>query len=240
MTKVLIASDSFKGSASSIEVSNYLETGIKRADSNAQVYKYGIADGGEGTVESVVNALNGQIIKTTVTGPLGESVSAKWGMVENHTAVIEVAEPSGITLIKDRLNPEKATTYGVGELIKEALDQDAKKIYVGLGGSATNDGGVGMAQALGAHFLDNMGNELSFGGGSLINLNKINVSEIDHRLKNADIIALSDVKNPLTGKKGGTAGKPGERPRRRSAGAGEAGQYRLISGRRAHARYLKP
>ncbi|MFD1418541.1 glycerate kinase family protein [Companilactobacillus keshanensis] len=204
MTKILIAADSFKGSASSIEISNYLEVGIKKADSNAQVYKYGIADGGEGTVDSVVNALNGRIIKTTVTGPLGESVSANWGMVENHTAVIEVAEPSGITLIKDRLNPDKTTTYGVGELIKKALDQNAKKIYVGLGGSATNDGGVGMAQALGVHFLDEFRNELSFGGGSLVNLAKIDISQIDPRLKNTTIIALSDVSNPLVGKTGAT------------------------------------
>lgn len=202
MTKVLIASDSFKGSATSLEVGNYLEKGIKKADPLAKVYKYGVADGGEGTVLSITDALKGKFIKSLVTGPLGEKVSANWGIVENKTAIIEVAEPSGITLISDRLNPLKTTTYGVGELIKLALDAGVNKIYIGLGGSATNDGGVGMAQALGMKFLDKFEQELPFGGGSLDKLIKIDDSNLDKRLNKVEIVALSDVKNPLIGKNG--------------------------------------
>lgn len=205
MTNVLIAADSFKGSATSLEVGEYLEKGIKKADLNVEVHKYGVADGGEGTVSSVVNTLNGKFIKSTVTGPLGEAVNATWGLLDNKTAVIEVAESSGITLINNRLDPLKTTTYGVGELIELALDVGVKKIYVGLGGSATNDGGAGMAQALGVKFLDKSNDELPFGGGNLDKLVKVDLSKLDSRLNNVEIIALSDVKNPLTGKNGASA-----------------------------------
>lgn len=205
MTRVLIASDSFKGSATSLEISDYLEKGINKADPSVEVIKFSIADGGEGTVTSIVESLKGKYVTSTVTGPLGEKVPAKWGIVDSKTAIIEVAESSGITLINDRLNPLKATTYGVGELIKDALDKGMDKIYIGLGGSATNDAGVGMAQALGVRFLDDSGNELKFGGGSLSELCKIDYSKVDVRLKNTEIIALSDVKNPLTGKNGASA-----------------------------------
>lgn len=205
MTNVLIAADSFKGSATSLEVGEYLEKGIKKADPNVEVHKYGVADGGEGTVSSVVNTLNGKFIKSTVTGPLGEAVNATWGLLDNKTAVIEVAESSGITLINNRLDPLKTTTYGVGELIELALDVGVKKIYVGLGGSATNDGGAGMAQALGVKFLDKSNDELPFGGGNLDKLVRVDLSKLDSRLNNVEIVALSDVKNPLTGRNGASA-----------------------------------
>lgn len=202
MNRVLIASDSFKGSATSIEIAKYITAGILCADSTAKVDAISIADGGEGTVCSMVAATDGRLLKTEVTGPLGTPVQATWGLLDAKTAVIEVAESSGITLIQDQLDACKTTTYGVGQLIKAALDQKVATIYVGLGGSATNDGGVGMAQALGAHFYDQKGNELTQGADSLCDLATIDLATIDPRLKATQIIGLSDVNNPLTGENG--------------------------------------
>lgn len=204
--KIVIATDSYKGSASSEEVEDWIEAGIRRVLPLVEIIKIPIADGGEGTVKSLTSALNGKLIKKEVEGPLGVPQMACFGMLDSKTAVIEMAEASGITLIeqngKDVLH---ASTYGVGQLMAAALDQGAKEIYIGLGGSATNDGGTGMAQALGIALLDNRGNEIPRGAIGLPKLQKIDLSTSDPRLKEVTIKILSDVTNPLTGENGATA-----------------------------------
>lgn len=204
MTNVIIASDSFKGSATSVEIADYLETGIHNADPATIVQKVPIADGGEGTVYCVIKATNGQLLSTKVCGPLGDTVTATWGMIDNQTAIIETAEAAGLTLVNNELDVDCASTYGVGQLIKTALDHGAKTIYVGLGGSATNDGGVGMAQALGGHFYDSDGHELQHGAEALSRLETIDLAGLDERLTTTEVIGLSDVNNPLTGENGAT------------------------------------
>ncbi|MFC6259931.1 glycerate kinase family protein [Levilactobacillus fujinensis] len=205
MTRVLIASDSFKGSATSVEVANYIATGAHQADPTIQVTTVPIADGGEGTVASVLAAVGGEMRQETVIGPLGQSVQAHWGMIDATTAIIEVAEAAGLNLAKDDLDPMLTTTYGVGQLVKAALDQGAQKIYIGLGGSATNDGGIGMAQALGGHFYDAKGQELAYGGNGMLQLDHVDLTELDRRLQSATIVGLTDVANPLTGPQGASA-----------------------------------
>jgi len=205
MTRVLIASDSFKGSATSVEVANYIATGAHQADPTIQVTTVPIADGGEGTVASVLTAVGGEMREETVVGPLGQSVQAQWGMIDTTTAIIEVAEAAGLNLAKNDLDPMLTTTYGVGQLVKAALDQGAQKIYIGLGGSATNDGGIGMAQALGGHFYDAKGQELAYGGNGMLQLDHVDLSELDHRLQSTAIVGLTDVANPLTGPQGASA-----------------------------------
>jgi len=153
--QIIIAPDSFKGSMSALEAANAIEKGVKKVFKNATTIKIPIADGGEGTVEAIVMGANGIIKETTVTGPLGEKVKAHYGILPDGSAVIEMAAASGITLVPSgRLNPMEATTYGTGELVKTALDEGVKKIIMGIGGSATNDGGMGFAQALGVVFKD--------------------------------------------------------------------------------------
>jgi glycerate 2-kinase len=201
--KILIASDSFKGSATTYEVAGFIEKGIRRVDENAEVTKLPLADGGEGTVEALIPALEGQYFEETVTGPLGQKVRAKFGIINKDIAIIEMAAASGITLIsREERNPFKTTTYGTGELIKAALDHGVKEILIGIGGSATNDGGVGMAQALGVSFKDSQGQEVGFGAASLADIKKIDVSNLDPRIKNTKISILSDVTNPLYGENG--------------------------------------
>ncbi|GGB53010.1 glycerate kinase [Lentibacillus populi] len=200
---IIIAADSFKGSATTFEVADFIEKGIKRVEPSAAVTKLPLADGGEGTVEALVTALNGRYIEKEVTGPLGKKVTAKFGLIDNDIAVIAMAEASGLTLIKkeDR-NPFKTTTYGTGELIKVAFDYGVKEILVGIGGSATNDAGVGMAQALGVTFKDRYNKEIGFGAEALENMEYIDTSNIDSRVKNTKITVFSDVTNPLCGKNG--------------------------------------
>lgn len=205
MTRVLIASDSFKGSATSVEVANYIATGAHQADPTIQVTTVPIADGGEGTVASVLAAVGGETREETVVGPLGQTVQAQWGMIDATTALIEVAEAAGLNLAKNDLDPMLTTTYGVGQLVKAALDQGAQKIYIGLGGSATNDGGIGMAQALGGHFYDAKGQELAYGGNGMLQLDHVDLSGLDQRLQSATIVGLTDVANPLTGPQGASA-----------------------------------
>lgn len=205
MTRVLIASDSFKGSATSNEVADYIATGAHQADPTIQVTTVPIADGGEGTVASVLAAVGGETLEQKVVGPLGQTVIAQWGMIDSVTAIIEVAEAAGLNLAKNDLDPMLTTTYGVGQLIRAALDRGASKIYIGLGGSATNDGGIGMAQALGGHFYDTDNQELSYGGNGLLRLDHVDLSGMDPRLKNTAIVGLTDVANPLTGAQGASA-----------------------------------
>ncbi len=204
MTKYVVAPDSFKESMTAKEVCDAMEKGIKKADSAAEVIKVPMADGGEGTVDSLVDATNGQRVIVEVTGPLGNKISAYYGILGNGTtAVIEMAKASGLEIVeKKKRNPMITTTFGTGELIRDALDHNVKEIIIGLGGSSTNDGGSGMAQALGAKLFDQNNNQISFGGGNLDKLDKIDISDLDSRLQDVKIILASDVTNPLIGKDG--------------------------------------
>jgi glycerate kinase len=201
---VLLASDSFKGSAMSREVEDYLEEGIRRVVPQAHILKYLIADGGEGTLEALLTACKGTRYTEKVHGPLGDSVQAPYALLgDRKTAVIEMAQASGITLMpKSNENALKASTYGTGELIEAALEQGARKFLIGLGGSATSDGGWGMAQALGVKFLDAEGQPIRPGLRGLRDLCQIDTSGLDPRIRESEFTALSDVTNPLTGSEG--------------------------------------
>jgi glycerate 2-kinase len=202
--KFVLAPDSFKESMTAKEAADAMERGIKKVIPDADCVKVPMADGGEGTVQSLVDATEGEIIWTEVTGPDEKKVNAMFGILgDKETAIIEMASASGIHLIKkEERNPLFTTTYGTGELIKAALDKGVKTILIGIGGSATNDGGAGMVQALGAKLLDKDGNELPFGGGALNRLHKIDLSGLDSRLENTNVEVACDVTNPLTGKTG--------------------------------------
>lgn len=199
--KIIVAPDSFKGSLSAVEVANAMEQGILSIYPEAQVVKIPIADGGEGTVEALVSATGGHILIEKVVGPLEEPVEAAWGILgDQKTAVIEMAAASGLPLVPyDKRDPLRATTYGTGQLIKAALDKGMRKIIIGLGGSATNDGGTGMARALGVKFLDKDNKELANGGAALKELAQLDLKGLDKRLAECTIIAACDVENPLCG-----------------------------------------
>jgi glycerate kinase len=202
--KILVAPDSFKGSLTAMEAAENIKRGIHNYDSKTEVELLPMADGGEGTVQSLVDATDGKIIEELVTGPLGEEVKAFYGLLgDGKTAVIEMAAASGLPLVpENKRNPLLTTTYGTGELIASALDRKVEKIIVGIGGSATNDAGVGMAQALGAEILDAKGQQIEFGGGNLDQIEKINLDKLDSRLKDVEVIVACDVDNPLYGKNG--------------------------------------
>jgi glycerate kinase len=204
MIRFLIACDSFKGSASSKQVGEAIREGILRVMPSAQVEVVPVADGGEGTVQALVDATGGRLVTVTVTNPIGEKVEAAFGILgDGQTAVIEMAAASGLTLIPpDKRNPWVTTTYGTGELIKAALEHGCRKIIIGIGGSATNDAGAGMAQALGVKLLDEDGNQIGFGGGELGRLRRIDMSGLDKRASEAEFIVACDVDNPLTGERG--------------------------------------
>lgn len=216
--KIVIAPDSFKESMSAMEAACAIEKGFQKVMPDAEYVKVPMADGGEGTVRSMVDATVGEIRKETVTGPLGTEVEAFYGITwDRKMAVIEMAAASGIHLVpKEKRNPLVTTTKGTGELIRAALDQGVKRIVIGIGGSATNDGGAGMAQALGARLLDRDGNPLGFGGGELSKLDSIDLSQLDPRLKEVHIEVACDVDHPLTGERGASAvfGPQKERPRK--------------------------
>lgn len=205
--RIVIAPDSFKGSLPAWEVAERIESGIKRVWPEAECIKIPIADGGEGTVQAMVRATEGEIFPVDVLSPLGNTTHTYFGMLgDGKTAVVEMALASGLPLVpKQKRNPSVTTTYGTGQLIKAALDQGCSKLIVGVGGSATNDGGAGMAQALGAKLLDEDGRELTFGGGQLHNLASIDISGIDPRLKKIQTVVACDVNNPLCGMRGATA-----------------------------------
>ncbi len=202
--KIVIAPDSFKGSLTALEAANAIEEGLKRFFPEAEIIKVPMADGGEGTVQSLVDATGGRIVKRIVTGPLGDKVEAQFGILgDGRTAVIEMASASGLPLVPpDKRNPMVTTTYGTGELIKAALDMGCRKFIIGIGGSATNDGGGGMAQALGVKLLDEEGNDIPFGGGGLLKLDRIDISTLDPRIAESEIVVACDVDNPLTGPRG--------------------------------------
>ena len=204
--KIVIASDSFKENLTSLQVAACIEKGIKKVLPKAKVIKVPMADGGEGTVQALVDATGGKFAHKKVTGPDGNKVSAHYGLLgDGVTGVIEMAEASGLHLVakKDR-NPLKATTYGTGELIVDAMNKGIKTIIIGLGGSATVDGGAGMAQALGVRFLNKSGKEITehLGGGMLTKIATIDMSQVNPLVKKTQIIIASDVINPLAGKKG--------------------------------------
>lgn len=205
--RIILAPDSYKGSLSAVGVADAMERGIRQVFPDAEVIKFPIADGGEGTVEALVTATCGRIVTTTVRGPLGEPVEANWGVFgDGQTAVIEMATASGLTLVpRERRDPRITSTYGTGELIKAALDAGLKKIIIGIGGSATNDGGTGMARALGARFLDSSGRDLAEGGAALAGLARVDLSGLDSRLMETEIKVACDVNNPLCGEKGASA-----------------------------------
>jgi glycerate kinase len=204
MIRFLIACDSFKGSASSKQVGEAIREGILRVMPSAQVEVVPVADGGEGTVQALVDATGGRLVTVTVTNPIGEKVEATFGILgDGQTAVIEMAAASGLTLIPpEKRNPWVTTTYGTGELIKAALEHGCRKIIIGIGGSATNDAGAGMAQALGVKLLDEDGNQIGFGGGELGRLRRIDMSGLDKRASEVEFIVACDVDNPLTGERG--------------------------------------
>ncbi|HFQ5069617.1 TPA: glycerate kinase [Vibrio vulnificus] len=205
--KIIIAPDSYKESLTAMDVAIAIEKGFKQVLPDAHYVKLPMADGGEGTVQSMVDATGGTIIEHTVTGPLGQNVDGFFGLLgEGKTAVIEMAAASGLHLVSPELrNPLITTTLGTGELIKAALDHGVKHIIVGIGGSATNDGGIGMAQALGIKLLDAQGNALGHGGGELAKLATIDCSQLDSRLAQVRLEVACDVDNPLCGTKGASA-----------------------------------
>lgn len=205
--KIIIAPDSFKGCMSARQAAEAMEHGVHHVLPDAECVLVPMADGGEGTVQSLVDATGGTLLEATVTGPLGTPVHAQYGMLgDGCTAVIEMAAASGIGYVDETTrDPRITTTYGVGELILDALDHGVTAFILGLGGSATNDGGAGMAQALGAHLLDAQGNELPFGGAALAGLAAIDVSDLDSRIAAASIRLASDVTNPLTGPQGASS-----------------------------------
>jgi glycerate 2-kinase len=205
--KIVIAPDSFKESMTAAEVCTAVEAGFQKVFGDTEYVHVPVGDGGEGTVQSVVDATDGRIVEVKATGPLGEKVDAFYGLTgDGKTAVIEMAAASGLHLVpREQRNPLVTTTRGTGELILDALDKKVERIVLGLGGSATNDGGAGMASALGVKFLDVNGEELRPGGEALGELLTIDISDMDPRLKSVKVDVACDVTNPLTGPIGASA-----------------------------------
>lgn len=205
--KVVVAIDSFKGSLTSLQAGNAVKDAIKRLDQNSTVLVKPLADGGEGTVEALASGLNSQMIELRVTGPLSAPVTAKYCILnDTQTAVIEMAAASGITLISSKeRNPLVTTTYGVGELIKDAIHRGCRRFIVGIGGSATNDGGTGMLTALGYAFLDQHGDPIALGANGLQDLHQIKLDNVIPELYECSFFVACDVTNPLCGKQGCSA-----------------------------------
>ena len=208
--KIILSPDSFKESLSAIEVARAMASGAARACGDAVppvLVELPIADGGEGTVECLVASTSGRRMTSTVTGPLGERVQAQWGLLgDGLTAVIEMAAASGLPLVPpEKRDPLVTTTYGTGELIRAALETSVRRIIIGIGGSATVDGGVGMAQALGGRFRDADGREVGRGGGCLERIAGIDMDKLDPRIGQTEILIAGDVQNPLTGPEGAAA-----------------------------------
>ena len=199
--KVVLACDSFKGSLDALSVVDAVGRGIARVLPETDVVSCPVADGGEGTVKILTKAARGRILTTTVHGPLMDSITAEWGLLgDKKTAIIEIAEVAGLTLVeKEQRDPTNTTSYGLGELIINALDTGAERIVVGLGGSATNDGGTGMAEALGVRFW---GSDSPVTGGKLVDITSIDMSNLDERVKDVSLQVALDVSNPLLGPQG--------------------------------------
>ncbi|HEY3365785.1 MAG TPA: glycerate kinase [Symbiobacteriaceae bacterium] len=205
--RIVVAPDSFKGSLSAFEAAQAMGRGIKLAMPDAEVIAVPMADGGEGTVDALVAGTGGRLVKQTVTGPLGRPVAATFGILgDGETAAIEMAAASGILLVTAaEKDPRITTTYGTGELIRAALALGVKRIVCGIGGSATNDGGAGLIQALGGKLLKADGTPIGFGGAALLDLDRIDLSGLDPRLAQVELLVACDVDNPLCGPRGASA-----------------------------------
>jgi glycerate kinase len=205
--RILIAPDSFKNALSALEVAKYIKAGLQKSLPDAQIDLLPMADGGEGTVEALIDATGGRYITARVHDPLMRPVESTFGITgDGLTAVIEMASASGIQLIRpEQRNPWITTTHGTGELIRAALDEGCREILLGIGGSATNDCGMGMAVALGARFMDDAGDTVHHGGGSLGEVTQIDISRLDARIRGTKIRVACDVSNPLTGPTGASS-----------------------------------
>ncbi|ACV75675.1 MAG: glycerate kinase [Zymomonas mobilis] len=205
--KFLLAPDSFKGSLTAKEAALAMERAIQKILPEAETVILPMADGGEGTVQSLIDATQGQRISERVMNPLMQPVMADYGILgDGKTAIIEMAAASGLQFVDEKSkNPLITTTYGTGQLMRSALDRGIRKIIMGMGGSATNDGGAGMAEALGVRFLDKKGRPITRGGGGLSTLAEIDISGLDPRIADTEIIIASDVTNPLVGEIGASA-----------------------------------
>ncbi len=203
--RVILAPDSFKGTMTSEHVIDILKEALEEIFGSCEITKIPIADGGEGTVDSLVKVLNGKYEYVEVCNPIEETVHAKYGIVNEDTAVVEMAEASGLPLVPEhKRNPLKTTSYGTGQILKSVLDKGFQNIIVAIGGSATNDGGTGAMSALGARFLDENGNELKTNGENLIHIRDIDLSGMHPRTKECNIIVMCDVDNPILGEYGAT------------------------------------
>lgn len=206
MQNFILVPDSFKGTLSAIEVCNIMKSSIKKLYRDANIISVPVADGGEGTVEAFLYALGGEEKSVWVSDAFNEQkILAHYAMLKDDIAVIEMATCAGLPLVKNRLEPDKTTTFGVGELIIDAVNSGAKKIILGLGGSATNDGGCGMAAALGVKFKDEQEQEFIPTGGTLSQIYKIDMNNIYSKIKDIEFISMCDVDNPLCGKLGASA-----------------------------------
>ena len=205
--KILVAPQEFKGSISALSAAEAAKTGILRVFPQAEVVLCPVADGGDGTLETLVEVSGGEVKTCSVQNPIGETIQAQWGaMGDGVTAVIEMARTSGLALLSlGERDPLNASTYGLGQAISKALDEGFRRFIVGIGGSATNDAGAGMAQALGANLLDDQGNTINFGGAALSNLQTVDISNMDSRIKDSKFLVACDVSNPLTGEEGASA-----------------------------------
>lgn len=202
--KIVIAPQAFKGSLEAPEVTDAIARGVKQVWPHAELVLLPVADGGEGTVRALVQSSGGETVATEVLGPLEKPVNAVWGILgDGETAVIEMAAASGLPLLRrDERNPWRATSYGTGQLIREVVARGLRRLIIGIGGSATNDGGAGMAVALGARLLDKNGSDLPLGAGALPSLDRIDHTQLDSRLAGLHVLVACDVNNPLTGETG--------------------------------------
>lgn len=202
--KIIIAPDAFKGSLTAEEAAEAIRTGVKKVFPQAETVCLPVADGGEGTLSALITATEGVYKTVPVRDPLGRLIEAQLGVLgDGETAVVELAQASGLMLLEpDELNPMKASTFGTGELIRNALDAGYRKLIIGLGGSATNDGGAGLLEALGVRFFDVQGELLQMDGSALSRIDKVDVSQLDQRLATTDIRIASDVENPFVGENG--------------------------------------
>lgn len=206
MQNFILVPDSFKGTLSAIEVCNIMKSSIKNLYKDANIISVPVADGGEGTVDAFLYALGGEKKSVWVSDAFNEQkILAHYAMLKDNIAVIEMAACAGLPLVKNRLEPDKTTTFGVGELIIDAINSGAKKIILGLGGSATNDGGCGMAAALGVKFKDEQDQEFIPTGGTLSQIYKIDMNNIYSKIKDVEFISMCDVDNPLCGRLGASA-----------------------------------
>ncbi len=204
---VIIAIDSFKGSLTSWDAGNITADAVREVFSDADIKIFPLADGGEGTVDALISGLGGEIVSTKVTGPLGEKISSRYGIIKtSKTAIIEMADAAGITLVpKNKLNPLNTTTYGLGELILQAAESGCREFIIGIGGSATNDCGLGMLTALGAKFFKSDGTPAGIFGGDLKDIASIDLKNISPAIKDCRFRIACDVTNPLCGEKGCSA-----------------------------------